>query len=188
MVQWLRLCSSAEAGHEFSPWQGKTLHAAGPTKTKTNKLLCAATFPHLITEFLLVFVSHSVVSHSATLWSIALQRGSFWPRDWTQVSGVAGGFSTIWATREWKQLKLSYRYMCETIMLYTVNLHNVVSQLYLNKAGKRQSYICFLNFHVHITLKKSLFAHTVLYPTHTSPCQKSFFLTVKFCYIMLHFI
>ena len=73
MVQWLRLCSSAEAGHEFSPWQGKTLHAAGPTKTKTNKLLCAATFPHLITEFLLVFVSHSVVSDSTTLWSIALQ-------------------------------------------------------------------------------------------------------------------
>ena len=27
-------------------------------------------------------------------------RGSFQPRDWTQVSHIAGGFFTIWATRE----------------------------------------------------------------------------------------
>ena len=27
-------------------------------------------------------------------------RGSSWPRDWTQVSCIAGGFFTIWTTRE----------------------------------------------------------------------------------------
>ena len=27
-------------------------------------------------------------------------RGSSWSRDWTQVSSIAGGFFTIWATRE----------------------------------------------------------------------------------------
>ena len=27
-------------------------------------------------------------------------RGSSWPRGWTWVSGIAGGFFTIWATRE----------------------------------------------------------------------------------------
>ena len=27
-------------------------------------------------------------------------RGSSWPRDWTQVCCIAGGFFTVWATRE----------------------------------------------------------------------------------------
>ena len=32
--------------------------------------------------------------------AIPFSRGSFWPRDQTQVSCIAGGFFTIWATRE----------------------------------------------------------------------------------------
>ena len=31
---------------------------------------------------------------------ISFSRGSFWPRDQTRVSGIAGRFFTIWATRE----------------------------------------------------------------------------------------
>ena len=31
---------------------------------------------------------------------IPFSKGSSWPRDWTQVSCIAGGFFTIWATRE----------------------------------------------------------------------------------------
>ena len=31
-------------------------------------------------------------------------RGSFQPRDWTQVSRIAGRFFTIWATREEAQM------------------------------------------------------------------------------------
>ena len=27
-------------------------------------------------------------------------RGSFWPRDGTQISHIAGGFFTVWTTRE----------------------------------------------------------------------------------------
>ena len=65
--------------------------------------------------------SHSVESDSATPWAVACQaplpmgilqarilewvamfsfKGSSHPRDWTQVSRIAGGFSTIWPTRE----------------------------------------------------------------------------------------
>ena len=33
---------------------------------------------------------------------IPFSRGSFWPRDWTQVSCTAGRFFTIWATRKAK--------------------------------------------------------------------------------------
>jgi len=64
---------------------------------------------------------HSVVSNSATPWPVACQallsmeilharilewvampssRGSSQPKDWTQVSCIAGGFFAIWATRE----------------------------------------------------------------------------------------
>ena len=32
--------------------------------------------------------------------AIPFSRGSSWPRDWTQVSGIAGGFFAIWATKE----------------------------------------------------------------------------------------
>ena len=32
--------------------------------------------------------------------AMPFSRGSSWPRDWTQVSGIAGRFFTIWATRE----------------------------------------------------------------------------------------
>ena len=38
------------------------------------------------------------ISQARTLeWgAIPFSRGSFWPRDWTQVSCVAGGFFTVW--------------------------------------------------------------------------------------------
>ena len=65
--------------------------------------------------------SHSVVLNSAMPWTVALgaplsmeilqarklervamsfSRGSSQPRDWTQVSSIAGRFFTIWGTRE----------------------------------------------------------------------------------------
>ena len=34
--------------------------------------------------------------------SFSFSRGSFQPRDWTQISCIAGGFFTSWATREVK--------------------------------------------------------------------------------------
>ena len=37
-------------------------------------------------------------------------RGSSQSRDWTQVSRIAGGFFTVWATREaWQYLRLSFK-------------------------------------------------------------------------------
>ena len=44
-------------------------------------------------------ISHSVVSDSAAPWSVACQASSQ-TRDRTQVSCIAGGFFTSWATRE----------------------------------------------------------------------------------------
>ena len=38
--------------------------------------------------------------------AILFSRVSFQPRDWTQVSSIAGGFFTSWATRE--DLQINY--------------------------------------------------------------------------------
>ena len=39
-------------------------------------------------------------------------RGSSWPRNWTRVSCIAGGFFTNWAMREAQRKKLSSVYLC----------------------------------------------------------------------------
>ena len=44
---------------------------------------------------------HGIFQARVLEWgAIAFSRGSSWPRDWTQVSRIAGGRFTIWATRE----------------------------------------------------------------------------------------
>ena len=70
-------------------------------------------------------------------------RGSSQPRDQTAslVSpALAGRFFTTSAT--WEALKLWYTYnicMYQIITLYTLNLHNIICQLYLNKTGRKNN-------------------------------------------------
>ena len=68
VVQWLRICSSAEAGHEFSPWQGKTLHAAGPRLKLISYFVQQHSPPN---HRIPAWVCESLVSDSATLCPIS---------------------------------------------------------------------------------------------------------------------
>ena len=44
---------------------------------------------------------HGILQARVPEWfAISFSRGSFWPRDWTPVSCIAGGVFTIWATRD----------------------------------------------------------------------------------------
>ena len=43
---------------------------------------------------------HGVAEGQTRLSDFTFSRGSSWPRDWTQVSCIAGRFFSIWATRE----------------------------------------------------------------------------------------
>ena len=44
---------------------------------------------------------HGILHARILEWvAIPFSRGSFWPRGWTWVSCIVGGFFTIWATRE----------------------------------------------------------------------------------------
>ena len=56
--------------------------------------------------------------------AVPFSRGSFWPRNWTKVSWIAGRFFTSWATRgaptfQYKYFKLDY---------FTVHIHTVLHQ------------------------------------------------------------
>ena len=44
---------------------------------------------------------HGILQERILEWvAIFFSRGSSWPKDWTLVSGIAGRFFTIWATRK----------------------------------------------------------------------------------------
>ena len=55
-------------------------------------------------------------------------RGSSWPRDWTQVSCIAGGFFTDWVTREGHFLKN----FLEFVVIHTVKGFSVVTVAEVN--------------------------------------------------------
>ena len=45
---------------------------------------------------------HGIFQARTLEWvAISSSRGYSWPRDWTHVSGIAGRFFTVWATRDW---------------------------------------------------------------------------------------
>ena len=47
------------------------------------------------------YIVHGILQARILEWvAFPSSRGSFQPRDWTQVSSIAGRFFTIWATRE----------------------------------------------------------------------------------------
>ena len=49
---------------------------------------------------------HGILRARVLEWvAILFSRGSSWPRDWTQVSCIIGRFFTIWATREYQDLR-----------------------------------------------------------------------------------
>ena len=57
-------------------------------------------------------------------------RGSFQPRDWTQVSHIAGRFFTLWATREAHVHVYLWIYMYTFTHLYYQSVFNVYLSLY----------------------------------------------------------
>ena len=47
------------------------------------------------------YAVHGILQARILEWvAVLFSRGSFQPRDWTQVLHIAGGFFTSWATRE----------------------------------------------------------------------------------------
>ena len=51
------------------------------------------------------FFVHGILQARILKWvALPFSRGSSWPRDQTQVSRIAGGFFTVWATREAQEI------------------------------------------------------------------------------------
>ena len=56
------------------------------------------------------FSVHGLLQARTLEWAaIPFSRGFSWPRAWTKVSCITGGFFTIWATREIPMIYLKYR-------------------------------------------------------------------------------
>ena len=54
-----------------------------------------------------LYIAHGILQARILEWvAVSFSRGASWPRNQTRVSCIAGGFFTIWATREafWKRL------------------------------------------------------------------------------------
>jgi len=114
--------------------------STGLSPCVTQNILNCYPFFHVLCAVL----SRSVTSDSATPWTVAHQAplpmrilqarilewvampsstGSLQPRDWTQVSCIAGGFFTIWATGE---VHLFYIWKCIGFHA-TVSIHPTLS-------------------------------------------------------------
>ena len=79
-----------------------TLH--NPVDCKLAKLLCPWDFPRQEYWNGLPFPSPGELEWVA----ISFSRGASWPRDWTQVSCIAGRHLTVWATKRELLIKVVY--------------------------------------------------------------------------------
>ena len=88
-------------------------------------------------------------------------RGSSLPRDWTQVSCIAGRFFTIWATREVAQA-IQVQFLCKKLKLCfsTTSCH-------LPRIRTSMQAACYLKFHhffPHVVAVQSLIVSDSLWP------------------------
>ena len=91
------------------------------------------------------------LSHQGSPWVLEwvaypFSRGSSWPRNWSRVSCIAGGFFTSWVTKEAIHTYIhTHAHTHKTIdLLYIWNSHNIVNQLcfninFLKKATQQQA-------------------------------------------------
>ena len=64
---------------------------------------------------------HGILQARILEWvAISFSRGSSWPSDQTQVSGIIGGFFTIWANREaqFSSVQFSFSVVCDSLQHY----------------------------------------------------------------------
>ena len=63
-------------------------------------------------------IVHGILQARILEWvAFPFSRGSSQPRDWTQVSHIAGGFFTSWATREAQEYWSGYLFLLQQILL-----------------------------------------------------------------------
>ena len=71
------------------------LYPCGPLLSESHSVVSNSLQPHKL------YTAHGTLQARILEWvAVPFSRRSFQPMDWTQVSCIAGGFFTIWATRE----------------------------------------------------------------------------------------
>ena len=86
------------------------------------------------------YTVHGILQARMLEWvAVPFSRGSSQTRDWTQVSHIAGGFFTSWATRKTKVFKNRER-VCKYSFLLTADLQALISPDCLNRPKTEQDY------------------------------------------------
>ena len=104
-------------------WQAGSLPRVPPGKPiffciHPNKVKVTQSCPVLCDP--MDYTAHEILQARILEWvAILFSRGSFQPRDWTQVSHTAGQFFTNWATRE-APIKVRYIFQGERSPLVTL--------------------------------------------------------------------
>ena len=79
------------------PWQ-KSPAGCNPWHLKESYMSEASELPHC--RWILYQLSHQGNPRILEWVAYPFSRGSSWPRNWTGISCIAGGFFTSWVTRE----------------------------------------------------------------------------------------
>ena len=98
---------------------------------------------------------HGILQARIVEWvAVSFSRGSSQPRDWTQVSCIAGGFFTIWATRKLKStgvpsLSLFQRiFLTQELSWGLLHCRQILYQLsYQGSPNSVNSYLIFANLY-----------------------------------------
>ena len=104
-------------------WQAGSLPWVPPGKpiffcTRPNKVKVTQSCPVLCDP--MDYTAREILQARILAWvAVLFSRGSFQPRDWTQVSHTAGRFFTNWATRE-APIKVRYIFQRERCPLVTL--------------------------------------------------------------------
>ena len=93
---------------------------------------------------------HGILQATILEWvAIPFSRGFSWPRDWTQVSCIAGRFFTIWAAREAQNNGHKSNIQCKRncILRWAWKL-NPTDNIHLSQKADLKFPTCLLGFHV----------------------------------------
>ena len=117
------------------------------------------------------YTVHGILQARILGWvTFPFSKGSSQPRDWTQISCVAGGFFTTWATRE---------------ALRTIDLNSIIWGIIIGQCGQIyptgeymcvtvHSYIYVYNFGCHVNYRKISYTFTVSWCSQSKMSITSF--------------
>ena len=131
--------------------------------------------------------THGILQARILGWvAILFSRGSSWPRDWTWVSCLVGGFFTSEPPEKHKETWEKILVKCIITMINILNAYRVLTNQQRNRLRIWTFYVCAY-IHVNIVVQ-SLSCVQLFVTSSTAACQASLSFTISQCLLKLMFI